>query len=96
MTSVNTLSTAASFAAVLSDYDRALLVGEETGGAACPTGGVSSFSLQHTKLEGHVSRYIYGRPSGDCRDGGVQPHRVVSPEEALETAKDILYLKRAD
>ncbi|MGC6509393.1 MAG: S41 family peptidase [Myxococcota bacterium] len=96
LTSVDTLSTAASFAAVLSDYDRALLIGEETGGAACPTGGVLSFTLKHTQLEGQVSRFIYGRPSGICREGGVEPNRAVDPVDALDTAVDILYLKRAD
>ena len=96
LTSVNTLSAAASFAAVLSDHKRAVVIGEETGGAACPTGGVEPFMLEHTQLHGHVSRYTYARPNGDCRGGGVQPDRHVEPEDSLKTAVDILYLKRAD
>lgn len=82
------------FAAILQDYNRAVLVGEETGGLANPHGGITgSFTLPHSNFRMSISTSRAYRPSGKFDDHGVIPEIIV-PYNQLKVANSIDELVR--
>lgn len=84
----NSYSMSGMFAAILKDYKRALIVGEETGGLANPHGSNVSITLPHSKFVFTVSTSRAYRPSGVFDNHGVMPDIAV-PYNKLRRARGI-------
>jgi len=84
----NSYSMSGMFAAILKDYGRAVIVGEETGGLAKPHGSNVALTLPHSKFTLTVSTSRAYRPSGVFDDRGVLPDIQV-PYSRLTRARTI-------
>lgn len=73
LTDRNSYSMSGMFAAIMKDYQRAVIVGEETGGLANPHGSNVRLTLPHSKFTFTVSTSRAYRPSGFFDHSGVQP-----------------------
>ena len=76
------------FAAIMKDYKRAIIVGEETGGLANPHGAMTSVILPHSKFSFSLSTSRAYRPSGVFDDRGVIPD-IHIPYTTLKQANTI-------
>jgi C-terminal processing protease CtpA/Prc len=76
------------FAAIMKDYRRAIIVGEETGGLANPHGSNVALTLPHSKFSFTVSTSRAYRPSGVFDHFGVQPDIYV-PYDKLTGAQNL-------
>ncbi|HAD15253.1 MAG TPA: hypothetical protein DCF33_22735 [Saprospirales bacterium] len=88
LTNRNSYSMSGMFAAIMKDYQRAIIVGEETGGLANPHGSNVALTLPHSKFQFTVSTSRAYRPSGVFDHLGVQPDIPVSYSE-LKDAESI-------
>ncbi|MFN7325868.1 MAG: S41 family peptidase [Chitinophagales bacterium] len=84
----NSYSMSGMFAAILKDYNRGVLVGEETGGLANPHGSNVRITLPHSKFTFTVSTSRAYRPSGFFDHHGVIPD-IKIPYEQLRTAQNV-------
>ncbi len=82
------------FAAIMKDYKRAIIVGEETGGLANPHGSNVSVTLPYSKFTFTVSTSRAYRPSGIFDNRGVLPDIQVSYNSLSQanTIEDLLKL----
>jgi C-terminal processing protease CtpA/Prc len=76
------------FAAIMKDYQRAILVGEETGGLANPHGSNVAVTLPESKFRFTISTSRAYRPSGVFDNRGVIPDIAV-PFDDLSTTNTI-------
>lgn len=88
LTDRNSYSMSGMFAAILKDYNRATIVGEETGGLANPHGSNVKITLPHSKFNFTVSTSRAYRPSGIFDNRGVIPDIQV-PYDVLTRANNI-------
>lgn len=88
LTDRNSYSMSGMFAAILKDYKRAVIVGEETGGLANPHGSNVSVTLPHSKFAFTISTSRAYRPSGVFDNHGVMPDIKV-PYDKLTRANTI-------
>jgi len=88
LTDRNSYSMSGMFAAIMKDYHRAIIVGEETGGLANPHGSNVMFTLPYSKFVFTISTSRAYRPSGIFDDLGVLPDIQV-PYDELKEAKSI-------
>lgn len=88
LTDRNSYSMSGMFAAIMKDYNRAVIVGEETGGLANPHGSNVSVTLPYSKFKFTVSTSRAYRPSGIFDNQGVIPDIQV-PYVILNQAKSI-------
>jgi hypothetical protein len=88
LTDRNSYSMSGMFAAIMKDYRRAIIVGEETGGLANPHGSNVALTLPHSKIALTVSTSRAYRPSGVFDHLGVQPDIYV-PYDKLTGAQNL-------
>jgi|GEM_PF-1386709 C-terminal processing protease CtpA/Prc len=84
------------FAAIMKDYGRAVLVGEETGGLANPHGATTLLKLPVSGFSFSVSTARAYRPSGIFDDAGVKPDVPVAYDKLsrARTTEQMLELMR--
>jgi len=94
LTNRNSYSMSGMFAAIMKDYKRAIIVGEETGGLANPHGSNVSVTLPYSKFTFTVSTSRAYRPSGIFDNRGVLPDIQVSYNSLSQanTIEDLLKL----
>lgn len=88
LTDRNSYSMSGMFAAIMKDYNRAVIVGEETGGLANPHGSNVSVKLPYSNFKFTVSTSRAYRPSGIFDNQGVIPDIQV-PYVILNQSKSI-------
>jgi hypothetical protein len=88
LTDRNSYSMSGMFAAIMKDYQRAILVGEETGGLANPHGSNVAVTLPESKFRFTISTSRAYRPSGVFDNRGVIPDIAV-PFDDLSKANTI-------
>ena len=88
LTDRNSYSMSGMFAAIMKDYGRAVIVGEETGGLANPHGSNVAVTLPNSKFRFTISTSRAYRPSGMFDNRGVIPDIAV-PFDDLSRAKTI-------
>jgi hypothetical protein len=89
LTDRNSYSMSGMFAAIMKDYQRAVIVGEETGGLANPHGQNVELTLPHSKFVFYVSTSRAYRPSGVFDNRGVIPdvpisYKILSRANSIE------------
>ena len=89
LTDRNSYSMSGMFAAIMKDYQRAVIVGEETGGLANPHGQNIELTLPHSKFVFYVSTSRAYRPSGVFDNRGVIPdvpisYKILSRANSIE------------
>ncbi len=87
-----TASSASAFAATVQDYNRGILIGDETGGLGSTYGDSLLFALPNTGLELRVSCKYFCRPNGDRSNKAVLPDFYVSqnPEDIYQGRDTII------
>jgi len=88
LTNRNSYSMSGMYAAIMKDYKRASIIGEETGGLANPHGSNVALKLPHSKFTFTVSTSRAYRPSGIFDNRGVMPD-IPIPYKTLMRAKSI-------
>lgn len=88
LTDRNSYSMSGMFAAIMKDYQRAVIVGEETGGLANPHGSNVTVTLPESKFRFTISTSRAYRPSGIFDNRGVVPDIAV-PFDELSRAKTL-------
>lgn len=88
LTDRNSYSMSGMFAAIMKDYQRAVIVGEETGGLANPHGSNVAVTLPESKFRFTISTSRAYRPSGMFDNRGVIPDIAV-PFDDLSKANTI-------
>lgn len=74
----NSYSMSGMFAAIMKDYNRAVIVGEETGGLANPHGSNTEIKLPYSGFSFFISTSRAYRPSGIFDHKGVEPDIKIS------------------
>lgn len=89
LTNRYSFSSATDFAALINDYGRGIIIGEETGGIASSYGDVLSFILPNTGQNFGVSYRYFVRPNGaEGTEGVLADYEVIQSVEDKANGKD--------